>query len=671
MIGRAFNELHPWADKRLGLARGNSEALGEERGVSGPEDLDFPSTSPGVEDICNLKAARKCAHRAGTRDTIFIMQDSSLPSVVSRTCALVSFVVIVGILFLLRDVFIPLALAILLTFLLGPVATRLERRGLGRVTAAVCSVLLAVLAVGAIGYTFTGQLADLAGKLPEYRATIAKKLETIRHVDAGPFSRASETISSLIAETESSRRAPVQAKVEPKPSVSAQPASAFEFVRTLLGQVISTLGTGAIVFVCVLFFLIDRNDIRDRLISLTGRQRYHTTTQALNDASKRVSSYLLMQLIVNVTYGIPIALGLFLIGVPNAGLWGLLCAILRFIPYLGPILGAAFPLLISFAVFEGWTQPLLTLGLFLVVELVSNNLIEPWLYASSTGLSKTAIVVSAIFWAWLWGSIGLLLATPLTVCLAVMGKYIPQLGFLDVLLGSRSAMAPPDQFYQRLLAFREDEAAKVTKEFLKEHSFVELCDDLMVPALINIKAGWHGGGLDDRNLAFACDTIDELIADFGEGSQPTEEAKDGVHPVVFVPAGDAVDETIAHMVAATLQAEGFRCETLSSKSLAGEIITNLSDQPCAQICISVSPPLAQKRARYLLKRLTTAMPDIPVVTAIWGASEDRVQRLRTFTSADVVTSVKGALAVIRQNLTFPPQAREVASSPPLVPSPTS
>jgi predicted PurR-regulated permease PerM len=215
--------------------------------------------------------------------------------------------------------------------------------------------------------------------------------------------------------------------------MSAQPGSAFEFVRTLLGHAMSTLGTGAIVFVCVLFFLIDRNDIRDRLISLTGRHRYHTTTQALNDAGKRVSSFLLMQLIVNVTYGIPIALGLFLIGVPNAGLWGLLCAILRFIPYLGPILGTAFPLLISFAAFEGWTQPLLTLGLFLAVELISNNLIEPWLYASSTGLSKTAIVVSAIFWAWLWGTIGLLLATPLTVCLAVMGKYIPQLGFLDVL----------------------------------------------------------------------------------------------------------------------------------------------------------------------------------------------------------------------------------------------
>lgn len=585
------------------------------------------------------------------------MQDSSLPSVVSRTCALISFVVIVGILFLLRDIFIPLALAILLTFLLAPVATRLERRGLGRVTAAVCSVLLAGAGVGAIGYTFTGQLADLAGKLPQYRATISKKLEVIRHVEMGPFSRATATISGLLKEMEGSEVAAAPMPATPKPTIPPPPASTFEFVKTLLGQVISTLGMGAVVFVCVLFFLIDRNDIRDRLISLTGRHRYHTTTQAINDAGERVSSYLLMQLIVNVSYGIPIALGLFLIGLPNAGLWGLLCAILRFIPYLGPILGAAFPLVISFAVSEGWSQPLLTLGLFLVVELVSNNFIEPWLYASSTGLSKTAIVISAVFWAWLWGGIGLLLATPLTVCLAVMGKYVPQLAFLDTLLGSRSAMAPPDQFYQRLLAFREDEAAKVAEEFLAEHSFVELCDQLMIPALIQIKAGWNEGILDERNLEFACDTIDELITDHGVTPTSSEGLKANAGPVVFVPAGDVVDEAIARMVSVVLESEGVRCETLSSQSLAGEIVTNMSDRPCAQICISAAPPLARRRARYLLKRLTVSMPNVPIVTAIWGAPKDRLRRLQAVTSTSIVTSVESALTEIRQNVAFPSEGK--------------
>ncbi len=589
------------------------------------------------------------------------MQESSFPSVVSRTCALISFVVIVGILFQLRDIFIPLALAILLTFLLEPVARRLERFGLGRIAAAVCAVVLATLVVGAIGYTFTGQLADLADKLPQYRATMSKKLEAIRHVEMGPFSKATATISGLLEEMEGTAEvAPMPPT--PKPISTAPSASTLEFVRNLLGQAISTLGTGAIVFVCVLFFLIDRNDIRDRLISLAGRHRYHTTTQALNDAGQRVSNYLLMQLIVNVSYGIPIALGLFAIGVPNAGLWGLLCAILRFIPYLGPILGAVLPLMVSFAVFEGWTQPLLTLGLFLVMEIISNNLVEPWLYASSTGLSKTAIVISSVFWAWLWGGIGLLLATPLTVCLAVIGKYIPQLGFLDTLLGSRSAMAPPDQFYQRLLAFREDEAAKVAREFLKEHSLVELCDDLLIPALIQIKRGWREGVLDERNLDFACDTIDELVTEHGAALPSPEGIQARTGSVVFVPGGDVADETIARMVATILEAEGVDCETLSSQSLAGEIVTKMSDRSCGQICISASPPVAQKKARYLLKRLTAAVPNVPIVTAMWSAPDDRVQRLRELTSTSIVTSVKSALTAIRQNLAFPSQGRALESA---------
>jgi predicted PurR-regulated permease PerM len=591
------------------------------------------------------------------------MQESSLSPVVSRTCALVSFVVIVGTLYWFRDLFIPLALAVLLTFLLAPVATRLERLGAGRVVAAVCAVALAVLVVVCVGYTFTGQLADLANKLPQYRATISKKLETIRHPDIGPFSRATATISGLLDEMEGKTAAVAPLPETLKAAPPALPANTFDFVRTLLGQAISMLGTGAVVFVCVLFFLIDRNDIRDRLISLTGRQRFHTTTRALDDAAKRVSSYLLMQLVVNVTYGVPIAFGLFLIGVPNAGLWGLLCAILRFVPYLGPILGAALPIVLSFAVFEGWTQPLLTVGLFLVVEIVSNNLVEPWLYASSTGLSKTAIIVAAIFWAWLWGGIGLLLATPLTVCLAVMGKYIPQLGFLDVLLGTRSAMAPSDQFYQRLLAFREDEATTVAREFLKEHSLVELCDLLLVPALIQIKAGLNEGVLDDRHLEFACDTVDEFMTEQSAEIQSAEETKNGTGPVVFVPAGGITDETIVRMMSGMLEAEGILCQTLSSQSLAGEIVTDVSDQACAQICISASPPLAQRKARYLLKRLTGALPNVPTVTAIWGASQDRVERLRAVTSSVVVTSVRSALGEIKQNLALERPEPVSGSSP--------
>jgi predicted PurR-regulated permease PerM len=584
-----------------------------------------------------------------------MIQVSAVSSIVARTCGLISFALMVATLFWLREIFIPLALAILLSFLLAPVASRLEHWGLGRAPSVILSVLCAGLVVGAIGYTFTGPLADLAGQLPKYRATISKKLEAIRQPDIGPFSRAKETISSLLDEMENPKAAPVSSLLISKPSVVVEkPANTFDFVRNLLGYVTSALGTGAIVFICVFFFLIERDDIRDRLIYLTGRDRFHTTTQALNDAGKRVSSFLLMQLIVNVTYGIPIAIGLFLIGVPNAGLWGLLCGILRFIPYLGPILGAAFPLAISFAVFEGWAQPLLTLGLFLAVEIVSNNFIEPWLYSSSTGLSKTAIVVSAIFWAWLWGGIGLLLATPLTVCLAVLGKYIPQMAFLDVLLGSRFAMAPADQFYQRLLAFREDEAGKVARDFLKTHPFVELCDDVMIPALVHIKTAWHEELVDERHFEFACDTIDELVADLGSASRRDWDLRNAPYSVLFVPASDAADEAVAHMVASILETDGFRCETLSSEALAGEIVSNVGDYPGAQICISATPPLAQRHARYLVKRLSKVIADATALVGIWGVSEDRVKRVAAAESLTVVGNARGAVAEIKRRLPVPP-----------------
>ena len=243
------------------------------------------------------------------------------------------------------------------------------------------------------------------------------------------------------------------------------------------------------------------------------------------------------------------------------------------------------------------------------------------------------------------------------------GKYIPQLSFLDVLLGTRSAMAPSDQFYQRLLAFREDEATTVAREFLKEHSLVELCDLLLVPALIQIKAGLNEGVLDDRHLQFACDTIDEFMTEQTAEIQAPEGTRDGIGPVVFVPASGITDETIVRMMSGMLEAEGFLCETLSSQSLAGEMITDMSDRACAQICISASPPLAQRKARYLLKRLTGALPNVPVVTAIWGASQDRVERLRAVTSSLVVTSMRSALAETKQNLAFSSQERVPEPSP--------
>ena len=242
------------------------------------------------------------------------------------------------------------------------------------------------------------------------------------------------------------------------------------------GPLVAPIATAGLVVVFVIFMLLQREDLRDRIIRLVGASDVARATEAMDDAAKRISRYLLMQLVINVLYGIPVGIGLYFIGVPNPILWGLLATVLRFIPYLGPVIAALFPIALSFAVAPGWTLPLLTIALFVTLELFSNNVLEPWLYGSSTGLSPVAVLVAAVFWTTLWGPVGLLLSTPLTVCLVVLGRHVPQLGFFDVLLGDEPALPPELKFYQRLLARDPEEATELAEEYLEDEPLEKLYD---------------------------------------------------------------------------------------------------------------------------------------------------------------------------------------------------
>ena len=555
----------------------------------------------------------------------------------ARTCFLISWAIIVAALYWLRDVLEPLALAILLSFLLAPIVSRLERSGLPRIPAVVLSVVLAALVAGLAGYMVTGQLVSLAAELPRYRTTIEKKIEAFRHPEIGPLSRALDTADELLEQATKEDSPPAARAVIVEP-----PSNALDLLRVLLGQAIAMTGTGAVVAVCVLFFLIEREEIRDRLIFLAGRQRVPATTQALNDAGTRVSRYLLMQLVANTIFAVPVGIGLFLLGIPNAPLWAFLCGVLRFIPYLGPVVGAALPILVSVAVFDGWIHPLLVGGLFIATELVVNNLVEPWLYSTSTGLSKTAIVVAAIFWTWLWGGLGLLLSTPLTVCLLVMGKYVPQLRFLDVLLGARSGMSPGDQLYQRLLANREDEAAKVVHEFLKGHSRDDLGDEVFLPALFALKAGWQDGFIDDRQLETAC----EMIEDISSNEEPTPVPQERARGVILIPASDLIDETAARVVGSLLPAAKIPWTVLSSKTLAGELISEVAKRPNAIVAISAMPPLAQKHARYLAKRILNSVPEVRIIVGLWNADQGGLERLRAESAISVYPTARKVVEAI-------------------------
>ena len=374
-----------------------------------------------------------------------------------RNVLLTAFVV--AILYFARDLLIPLALAALLTFLLAPLVSRLER-WMGRIAAVLLVAAMIFSVIAMAGWVLTRQLVDLAARLPDYKVNIETKIHSLQLPSGGVFKRLSQTVEELkkdlrgsdeptVSESSGKPATAVALPTKASPKLPVQvvetsEANPLQLLQVIISPLLGPLGTTGLVVLLVIFMLLKREDLRSRLIRLIGQGNISVTTRAMDDANQRVSRYLLMQFVVNVIYGTAVAIGLFFIGVPNAILWGAFATALRFIPYIGPWIAAAFPVILSLAVSPSWMMPLITLGLFVLLELICSNMIEPWLYGSSTGVSSIALVVAAVFWTWLWGAIGLLLATPLTVCLVVMGRHVPQLAFLSVMLSDEEALSPAE-----------------------------------------------------------------------------------------------------------------------------------------------------------------------------------------------------------------------------------
>ena len=564
----------------------------------------------------------------------------------------------VATLYLGREFLIPIALAILISFLLAPLVWRLEKWRLGRIGSVLAATVLAFAVIGLLGTIVAGQLIDLAEKLPSYKDNLHAKIVNLRAPSTGPFSRAAETLKELSAEI--NKQAPASTApggtrtaegTTPVPvAIVSSPGNSFDKILTYAAPVLAPLGTAAIVIVFVIFMLLEREDLRDRLIHLIGRGRLNVTTQALNEAGERVSRYLLAQLIVNSTYGIPVAIGLWLIGVPNAVLWGLLAAVLRFIPYIGPWIAAAFPIALSLAVAPGWSMPLWTIGLFVTIELISNNVVEPWLYGTSTGLSPIAIIVAATFWTWVWGTIGLLLSTPLTVCIAVLGKYIPSLAFLDVLLGDKPPIAKEDRFYQRLLAHDEDELCEIAGDYAREHSVSDAFERLIVPALRLADEDLHRGQLGEEDWRKMLSLARDLISDLGEPPVPPAPPAGAAEPesaaAFCLPVSDEADELIGLMLARLLEGHGVRCEVLSVKLLTSEMLNQIEKGASRLICMSVLPPGSTRHALLYCKRLRERFPESRIVVGLWGepAGDDRrIKRIAEAKPDVIVTSLETAV----------------------------
>lgn len=529
----------------------------------------------------------------------------------AKVAALFAVFLITGMLYLGKEFLMPLALAILITFLLTPIAARLEKWRLRRIPSVLITVAAAFALGGSAIYVMTDQVLDLADSMPLYKKNLSAKLAVLRDAGHGPFSRAAGTFQELSKEASTEdananqERAVAVQVVPPKPTI---PSLLFD----LLGPVLKPLGTASVVVVLVIFMLLERTDLRDRFIHLVGRGRLHLTTEALDDAASRVSRYLGAQLLVNITYGAPVAVGLYFIGIPNAVLWGMLAILLRFVPYLGPMIAAIFPIALSFAIAPDWGAPVATITLFVLIELISNNVFEPWLYGASTGLSPMAIIVSAAFWAWLWGAGGLLLATPLTVCAAVLGKYVPGLQWLDVLLGDHPPIRAEDRFYQRVIAGDLAEITQTIERHAAKGQETELIENVILPTLRQIDEEYERGIATREEREEYLQRVREALHAL-DGYEPLSNPEKPA--ALLLPGRTESDEIAASLVAYLLGRQGVAARTFSHRALSSELIGAVQTAPDLPICIIALTPAAVRAGAGLIRRMES-LPRLPILAAI-------------------------------------------------------
>lgn len=537
---------------------------------------------------------------------------------------LLAVAVVVTALYFGRDLLIPLALATLLAFVLAPLTDRIRRLGVPRAVTVTVVVAITLGALIGLSLFMAGQVRALGKELPTYQSNIAAKFDRFRAElrTPGVFSEASRVIDAVESEI-----AQTQGEFDDKPATGSRRPARVELVPTApgafeaVGRWLERIGPPAALFGTTLIYLflvlLNPGDLRDRLVSLLGGS-VHRTTDALNDAGQRVSRYLTMQLVVNLCYAVPMAAGLWLIGIPGALLWGLLSAVLRFIPYVGSLVGAAFPLMLAFAVDPGWTMVAWALALIVVLELISNNIVEPWLYGSSTGLSAMSLIVAATFWTALWGPIGLVLSTPLTVCMLVIGRHLPQLAFLDVMLGSRPALELPSRMYQRLLAGNSADAIELAEESVAGSSPRQFYEDVGIPVL---RMATVDHRLQEASAEHRHRIVSGMSAVIGE-LRVRHAAERPQAPLEALCIGSrwTVDTLGAGMAAHALALDGVAAAAAptAAGAVTAELIASLGSEGAKVFVLSYFSPQPQEHAQYFSRRLKRRWPDSKVILALWN-----------------------------------------------------
>jgi predicted PurR-regulated permease PerM len=546
-------------------------------------------------------------------------------------------VVVIAVLYWARSIFIPIALAIFLSFVLSPVVTRVQRLGIGRTVSVVLTVGLVMLVTVGVGALITQQVAKLAGTLPDRAEAIKAKLveakASLLGDGGGRFSKLLDDVTGVFIPQPAPEKT---VAVEPAPpSLSTQ-------MDTYVGPAAEFLGQAAFAFILTVFMLIKKEDLRNRMIRLlVGGGKVTTTTKAVDDASRRISRFLLMQVLINTGFGICITIGLFFLGVDYALLWGFIASVMRYVPYIGTPIGMIPPVLYSFATAPGWGQPLAVLALFIVLEAIGNNVFEPWLYGKSMGLSEVAQIIAAGFWAFLWGPIGLVLSGPMTTCLLVLGKHVRRFQFLEVMLGDEPALERRIAFYQRLAARDQDEAADIALAVAKESGPDAALETVLVPALGVARRDLQDGDIDATDFRFVVRAAREIVAEVGDLRQPPSGAPDEDRvKVLIVATRDEAEHTAAEALASSLDPTRWEVRVGADELLASEFVSTVEEFDPAVVVLVTLPPGGLSHCRYLVGRLRARAPEVQVFVGRWGADEDEPVENGT-------TGIKGAAGVDR------------------------
>ena len=521
--------------------------------------------------------------------------------------------VVIGLLSWARTIFIPVTLAIFLAFVLTPVVSRLQRRGLGRTLAVVATVGMVVLGSFAIGTVILQQITQLAGTLPDRREAIKEKITEAKKMVVGNgenrFGKLVDGVGEIISPTPAGGANVV---VEQAPPSMASQWSGY------LDPAVEMLGQAAFTFILTVFMLLNREDLRNRMIRLLGSGSVTTTTKAVDDASRRISKYLLSQLMVNTTFGLIITVAMFALGVNYSILWGFIATLMRYVPYIGTWIGLIPPVLFSFATAEGWGQPIAVFGVFIGLEMISNNLVEPKLYGQSMGLSEVAQLVAAAFWSFLWGPIGLILSGPLTVCLLVLGRHVSQFEFFVILLGDQPVLDPQVAFYQRLAARDQDEAAELAVAAARAKGPTEALDEMVIPALVLARRDHELGNLDKADLRYVVLAAREVAEEVAELRVTPTEPGDARVRVLVCPARDETEHVAAEILALTLDTARWEVKVAADETLASELVEQVADFRPAVVVVATMPPGGLSHARYLLARLRQRFPEVKLIVGRWG-----------------------------------------------------